>query len=434
MDRADESAFVLPWPGRRWTLANIAVLLAAGAVCAPLIVRPGHVANYEHYVYWTRLVTLEGIQAAYSGTWPESYAIYPPVTLYFFKVVGHGYQALVGSPTFEVNEAIGDQRLTTGLKLVGVSFHLLTGLAIFLFVSRASGPRAGLLTSAAYSLNPAAIYEVAGWGQPDSVHGFFSTLAAGLLAFGLPGTAGAALGLALMSKPQAWALLPVLTLAALRSSGLGVLRFSLGTLGAVGVTLLPFLVNGRMGEFLTLPDRIAGALPVVTANAHNVWWLITRGQDTPWVRDSEVLVAGLTYRQIALPLVAAAAAFATWRLRPSAPGWHIPLLSSHLAFAWFMLTTQAHDTHPFFALPVLALVLPRARSLRLVFGVLSATLLVNIFLHDPLRWDFIRQTIGERGRWWASQANSVVNVALLGYWIGAIVRLTRRRAAVPRIE
>src|SRR5206468_4184755 len=42
--------------------------------------------DITHYVYWTRLVTLGGIQSAYSGTWPETYAVYPPVSIYPFQL------------------------------------------------------------------------------------------------------------------------------------------------------------------------------------------------------------------------------------------------------------------------------------------------------------------------------------------------------------
>ena len=45
-------------------------------------------------MYWTRLVTLGGIQSAYGGTWPETYAVYPPVTLYPYQAVGNVYRWL----------------------------------------------------------------------------------------------------------------------------------------------------------------------------------------------------------------------------------------------------------------------------------------------------------------------------------------------------
>ena len=53
--------------------------------------------DITHYVYWTRLVTLGGIQAAYSGTWPETYAVYPPVTLYAVSGGRHRLSLAAGS-------------------------------------------------------------------------------------------------------------------------------------------------------------------------------------------------------------------------------------------------------------------------------------------------------------------------------------------------
>ena len=49
-----------------------------------------------------------------------------------------------------------------------------------------------------------------------------------------------------------------------------------------------------------------------------------------------------------------------------------------------MFTTQAHENHLFFALPLVALAWPERRGLLVVFGVLSLTLLLNMFLHDQL--------------------------------------------------
>ena len=60
--------------------------------------------DITHYVFWTRLVTLGGIQSAYSGTWPETYAVYPPVTVLPFEFVGTLYQHLQ-DPVFDADQA-----------------------------------------------------------------------------------------------------------------------------------------------------------------------------------------------------------------------------------------------------------------------------------------------------------------------------------------
>src|SRR5207253_177834 len=51
---------------------------------------------------------------------------------------------------------------------------------------------------------------------------------------------------------------------------------------------------------------------------------------------------------------------------------------------WFTFTTQAHENHLFFALPLLSLAWPTQRWLLAPFGVLTLTLLANMWLHDQL--------------------------------------------------
>src|SRR3712207_3089215 len=83
----------------------VALLIALG-VAFVLRDTPGyvdHVANGRlrgdiyHYVLWTRLVALGGMEDAYSGTWPETYAVYGPVVLYPWQFVGNVYLFLVDS-------------------------------------------------------------------------------------------------------------------------------------------------------------------------------------------------------------------------------------------------------------------------------------------------------------------------------------------------
>src|ERR671933_1870041 len=69
--------------------------------------------DFQHYVYWTHLVTQGGIQAAYSGTWPETYAVYPPVTMYGFQVLGRLYRHFE-DPTFDLDQAQDSLWLSTG--------------------------------------------------------------------------------------------------------------------------------------------------------------------------------------------------------------------------------------------------------------------------------------------------------------------------------
>src|SRR6202022_1525061 len=51
---------------------------------------------------------------------------------------------------------------------------------------------------------------------------------------------------------------------------------------------------------------------------------------------------------------------------------------------WFTFTTQAHENHLFYALPLLSLAWPRRRALLVPFAVITVTLLLNMLLHDQL--------------------------------------------------
>src|SRR4051812_2339853 len=116
----------------RLSLAVLAVAFALALLVGHLLRdSPGYVVRQSdgslagditHYVYWTRLVTLGGIQSAYGGTWPETYAVYPPVSLYPLQAVGTVYRWLV-DPTFDPDAAQRSLWLHEAIKFVALSWH-----------------------------------------------------------------------------------------------------------------------------------------------------------------------------------------------------------------------------------------------------------------------------------------------------------------------
>ncbi|MGI9146482.1 MAG: hypothetical protein ACR2IK_08075 [Chloroflexota bacterium] len=340
--------------------------------------------DITHYVYWTRLVTLGGIQSAYAGTWPETYAVYPPVTLYAYQAVGTAYRWLI-DPAFEPGAAQRSIWLHEGIKFVALSWHLLTAAAIVPLVRRMAGLGTAAGAGALYVLNPATLFDVAHWGQPDGAHSLFSVLAIGLLGLGQVVAPWAAMTTAALAKPQAWALLPLLAIATFRSQGvLGLARGLAAGAAVSGVISLPFLLTGHMGELFSLPGTVSSVMPVVSADAHNLWWLIVqaRGQDPLFVQDSARLLGPLTYRTIAGALVAAAFVLTYWLYWTRRAS--LAEAAALSVLGWFTFTTQAHENHLFFALALLSLAWPRRRWLLLPFAVVSLTLFLNMLLHDEL--------------------------------------------------
>jgi Gpi18-like mannosyltransferase len=322
--------------------------------------------------------------------------------------------------------ALESQALAILVKLVAVAPHLLGSLAIFGLLLRRYGTRPALLATAAFALNPATIFDAAYWGQPDAVHAILLVIAIYCFEEDRPLVGYAFIGLAAATKPQAWALLPFLGYVSLRRFGLA--RSVLGGVVAAVVALatcLPFIVYGTFSELFVLPRLIAETMPVVTANAHNVWWIVTNGKPD-FVMDADPMLGDFTYRQVAAVLSLLVIGYGLWRTDPHGRDGELSMMAAYLAFGWFMVTTRAHENHAFFALPLLVMATPRSRFAWAAFGVLSLTLFVNMALHDfgIEAWRLERLP---PETWLRLQLlNSWLNVALFLVWS---VKLAMPRAA-----
>jgi hypothetical protein len=369
--------------------------------------------DLEHYVYWTRLVTLGGIQAAYGGTWPETYAVYPPVTLYGYQLLGNAYQHLQ-DPTFDATTARDSLWLRSGLKALALGWHLLAGVAIYLLLRK---HRLAGWAAALYVANPAALYDVAHWGQPDGAHSLFAGVSVGLLLAGQDAIAWGSMAMAALAKPQAWSLLPLVIIATLRFKR-PLPRLTLDAAVSLLVSLvvvLPFILTGHVRDLIGLPGTISSVMPVVSADAHNLWWLVLapHSEDALTLLDSQRLLGPLTFRGLAGLLVLAALGASYWLYWTRRAG--LAEAAALGALGWFVFTTQAHENHLFFALPLLALAWPERRALLVVFGVLSLTLLLNMLLHDQLVLASLDMDVGDNSVHALRVFNAGLNVVT---WLG----------------
>ncbi|MDO8690711.1 MAG: hypothetical protein Q7R39_11995 [Dehalococcoidia bacterium] len=415
--------------GRAWNKASLmkvallCLFLAALAVRLYLATLPGYEDDTTHFKWWTRLVTQEGLSQAYSGTYPQTYAIYPPLMLLCLKIVGHLYQGLF-SPSF----ALDGPQLGFMIKGLGVFFDVLTWMVIFVWVRKRSGFAVASFVTLAYAFNPAVIFDLSYWGQPDSIHSFFLVLSILLLVSRRPGLAWASLAAAAFVKPQAWVILPLAVVATLLTFGpKGVLK---GAASAAGVSLAliaPFLLNHTFRQLMTLPDALYGAMPVLSANAHNIWWLYSPG---PALVPDDGRAWLVSQRTFSLLLLAVFYVFALWRLRARGGAIALPAITAFVGFSFFMLPTRVHENHGYMVLPLLAVAMAGDSRLRWVFGALSLTFLANLALHDPPL----------TARLWAASAlpywqplqvaNSVLNTLTLLAWV-VMLAFDWRKAPAP---
>ena len=360
----------------------LAVLLLGVAIVYLLVaaVSPGYVADIGTNKTWGRWIARNGIADAYRIP-----IDYPPLLLYFFGAAGWVYQHLV-DPSFAERAALSSQFYTVLVKLPGIGFHLALAGVIYR-LTRRLGPGVAFGAAALYALNPAVAYDVAHLGQTDPVHAAFALLAIGALVHNRPGWAGACAALAALTKPQAWVLLPIVALALpLWFGRRGLLRGALGAVGASALVLAPWVLFNRihhLPRFFEYLETKSVNSTALAAQAHNLWWVPTL-VEWRFINDWERLAGPLSYRIMALSMVALVLGLVLARLPRLRPRDRVYALVATLIVGWFALTVRAHENHLFMAIPFLTLAWAFDRRFGLLLGLVSAGLLANLALHDPL--------------------------------------------------
>jgi Gpi18-like mannosyltransferase len=359
---------------------GLAIILASGLIQAAAIATlPDTRGDLLLYRLWTRALGQEGLAAAY---WPPKSTRfhpkidYPPLIPYLLWGVGHGLQA-VSPNALERNERLLDF-------LIRVPFCAATLLLALLVYSetRRVVPGAANLALGLIALNPAIIFDTAYWGQADALYALL--VAAGLVSLvrGRPEWSWVAIAAAAMAKPLGYPFAPLVALETLKRFGpLRALRCAAATVLLVGLLLLPFVWIGRLPEVVRALFSQIDTMPFVSVNAHNLWWIVGRG--TPWTDASARPLDLVSWKALAL-LLFGAFYFVTlvhlWR-SSDARGFYLAATST--AFGFFVLAPHLHETHLFCVLPLLALVGVQSRRVKIVFLLLTGTLLANMLLHDP---------------------------------------------------
>src|SRR6266404_3709414 len=318
-----------------------------------------------------------GIHSAYLQVNDSPPSDNPPVLLYPFWFLGWLYEQLI-SPLFGRTRLGDPDMLRFMLRLPGLAADLLAGAFIFrvLWKRGSVSFNAALLATSAYLFNPALIFDSAYWGQTAAIHVLFMLLSVIAADRRRYDWAGAALAAAILTKPQAIAIAPLILLLAVREGG--GLRLVGGAAVATVLITAPFILAGSGGNVVQEYAQTTQYHPFVAPNAHNLWWFITGGRG--WQSDTN-LIGLVSFRTAGLLTFTAATMLSltlAWRDRRS-----LFLVAAYQALAFFMLNTQIHENHllAMFAPLVIAAVLDR--QLWWFYGAFVLTSVVNMTLHDP---------------------------------------------------
>ncbi|MCL2359521.1 MAG: hypothetical protein LBH74_06855 [Nitrososphaerota archaeon] len=344
----------------RQDLKGLAVLLGC-ALALRLFLFPlqGYINDLATYQYWFNTAATQGIHSFYPYVLQHAGWIdYPPFNVYIFWVFGSLAQMLPSvDPVFFV-------------KLAPTIFDLATVTLIYLFLRRQLSLRGTLITTAFYAFNPAIIFNVAIWGQFDAIYTFFLVLALILALKKKPEVSAVTFAIALLTKPQAIALLPLIVFVIFKEDGLKRLVTSVvAFVTTIFVVILPFEWSGSPVNFLS--NIYFGAYDgyqYTSINAFNLWGLFGL-----WVPDGGLYIVGWI-----LFGVFSALTLYILHKRFQASGELLAVFGAFLLlFAFFILPTRIHERYLFPALSMLVLLLPFSKKIRLLYAGLTATLLIN---------------------------------------------------------
>jgi hypothetical protein len=358
---------------RRARIGLAVGLLAAAILRLVLLPAMGLRADTDQFVGWVN-------QLATGLPLGEAYRMdltFPPVMVYVFWGLAH----LV--PVFGTAADASDLAARIALKTPAAIADL--GLALGVAYLLRERPRWAIGAALAVAFLPLTWYVSAWWGQFESIYMLLGLLAAILVLADHPIPAAAALGLAVMAKPQALPFLVPFAAYALgrygwrRAALLGVVA------GAVAaVTWLPFLADGGPSRYLGNISHLQdGVFAVLSLRAWNAWWLVQEpAAGGAFLADTGSLLGPLTPRLLgyAMAGLGELVVFLAVLRRPTRDGLLLGLAASVLV-AFCFLTTM-HERYLFGAVIFLAASMS-GRVRAAAWAVLAAVATANVIAAIP---------------------------------------------------
>jgi Gpi18-like mannosyltransferase len=341
--------------GKRDFAVVVLVLVVAFLVRVLLFSQQGYPIDTNDFLSWFNTASSGGIRPFYQNTWCD----YPPFNIYIFWFFGNITNA---ASTIGVNAV-------NIVKLAPTLFDLVTAALIYVFLRKQFGFKQTLLATCFYAFNPAVIFNVAVWGQFDAIYTFFMVLSLMLALKKKPELAAVIFAIALLTKPQGVALLPLVALVIFMKDGVKRLLTSIAAFVAtVFLVILPFEWSNPVTFLSNIYFGAYGGYQYTSINAFNIW-----GMFGMWMSDGSFFILGW----VLFAVFAGLFLFVTYK-RFKTEGEPLVFFSAAmLFFAFFMLPTRIHERYPFPVLSVLVLLFLFYKKSRVMYVALTATVLAN---------------------------------------------------------
>jgi Gpi18-like mannosyltransferase len=342
---------------------------------------PDTMGDLISYRDWTRALVQEGFVHAYLDSTilqnRGTSIIYPPVIPVLFWVTGQAIAFF--NQTLLTNRYF----LEVLLKMISVICNLFILWILWLEYRKDSDQTVLLALIAGYGLNAAVIFNTSYWGQTDSISSFLILAALYVQKkYGRGEISSALAAAAVMTKPTVWPIALLIGVAVLKSGGIRKAVAAILSASSVFLLLLlPFLLSSRFYDAIEALLVQIDASPYVSANAHNLWWIIQGG--LPMINVNAKLIGPLSYKEAGILLSGSFIAITIWKFWNSRLPEALYIAAASIAFGFFMLSTHMHENHWFLLFPIFAMIAFKRSLFRKLFYLLSFVFFMNLILHDP---------------------------------------------------
>ena len=403
----------------RWWRRDVALLtvgmILAGALRLALLPTQGS-PDLDQFVGWAHAFAM-------GHPLGEAYRLdlsFPPVLTYLIWALGN----LV--PAFETAIDGSDTGARIALKLPASVADILLAVGVAYLLR--DQPRRAIAAALLVAFIPVTWYVSAWWGQFESIYVLLGLVAVILVLADRPMLAAVALGLALMTKPQALVFLVPFAAYALgryglrRGTAIGAV-----TTATVVIAWLPFLADGGPAKYAAnLAYYQDGMFAVLSLRAWNVWWAIQEVvAGGSFLADNTPLFGPITPRLLgyAMTGLAMLAIFLLVLRRPTRTGLLLGLTASVLVA--FSLLTSMHERYSYGAvILLLPVALAATGRERVAWLALAAAVSANIVVAVPPTW-LPAGLVDAAAAMWPIGCVAIISVATLG------VAMLRPREPAP---
>jgi dolichyl-phosphate-mannose-protein mannosyltransferase len=297
---------------------------------------------------------------------PKYRCDYPPGYLYVLWLTGSIANAVGVSKTYN------GVRLFTETPPLIADFFL--GLTIFARVRRL-GYKHALVGMLLFALNPGLIFDTVVWGQIDSVLAFLILLSV-LLVIDSRYELGWAVGaVAVLVKPQALVLIPVLALWTLSTCGLRKsIRAAAAFIGTLVLGSLPFEIGNWWGIVPSLYFSAAERYRVTSAYAFNLIGLLGGLYKPDGVR-----IAGISAFALGMVLFLMVYALVVYMFLRRTRTERVLVFATFLTYlGMFVLAPRMHERYLYFAVTLLIPIVFDSVVTLVIFITLTTTFFFNI--------------------------------------------------------